>query len=152
MANANKPSCPHRKNAAAQAPEKLVEYNELRRREMDLRWDEMNLGEKLFEAFVDFPHKAYLFCQRSIGEAVDFLRRKEPADKNAAVYGDRFSDNVYLNRAMMESDNAYHLRHGLSHAFQEKAADIRRRAFDECRNFGILQKTGQLYRINTPAV
>lgn len=145
MAKADHQNCPHRKEATR---EKLVNYDELRRREMDLRWREMSLGEKLFESFVDFPHKVYLFVQRGIGETVDFLRGVALADEKAAAYEDKLSDNIYLNRAMMESDNRYNLRHGLRHSFQEKAADMRRRAFDDCDDFGVLLQTGQLRRIN----
>lgn len=130
--------------AKAAKPEKLVDFDELREREWRLREKTFSWQEKIFEALIDFPHKAYLFVRRSVGEAIDFVRGRDRADKAAAIYEDILSDRLYMNREMMESDIRYHLRHGLKRSFQEKAADTRRRAFEECRDFGFLHLTGQL--------
>jgi len=129
-------------------PEKLVDFNELRNRDWDLRWKEFSLQEKLFEAFVDLPHKMWLYVRRGVTEAVDFLRGRDNEDKKAAAYEDVLSGRVFLNHAMIESDLSYHLRHGIKQSFQEKAADTRRRAFEACKDYGVLHQTGQLRRLN----
>ncbi len=135
------------KNTQAEKPEKLVDFDELRDREWKLREKEFSWTEKLFEAFVDFPHKAWLFVRRGIAEGIDLLRGRDTEDKNAAAYEDKFSARLFMNRAMMEDDISYNLRHGLRHSFQQKAADTRRRAFDECQDFGFLMQTGQLRQL-----
>jgi hypothetical protein len=129
-------------------PEKLVDFDELRNRDWDLRWKEFTWQEKLFEAFVDLPHKMWLFVRRGVTEAVDFLRGRDSEDQKAAAYEDVLSKRVFLNRAMLESDLSYQLRHGIKQSFQEKAADIRRRAFAGCKDYGVLQQTGQLRCLN----
>lgn len=141
-------TCPH---AQAAKPEKLVDFDELRNREGRLREKEFNWTEKLFEAFVDFPHKVWLFVRRGVGEGIELLRGRDTEDKNAYVFEDKLSDRVFMNRTMMESDISYNLRHGLKHSFQQKAADMRRRAFDECRDFGFLRHTGQLHQLRPNA-
>lgn len=131
----------------AQRPEKLVDYDELRQREWRLRDKEFTFTEKLFEAFVDFPHKAWLFVQRSLGEGFDLIRGRDTENKNAHLFEDKLSDRLFMNRCMMEDDLSYNLRHGLKHHFQEKAADLRRRAFDECQDYGFLIHTKQLLQL-----
>lgn len=133
--------------AFSQKAEKLVDFDELRDREWRMRDKEFSLTEKLFEAFVDFPHKAWLFLRRGVSEGIDLLCGRDTEDKNAHVFEDKLSDRVFMNRDMMESDLSYNLRHGLSQRFQEKAADVRRRAFDDCQDFGFLIHTKQLLQL-----
>lgn len=133
--------------AKARRPEKLVELDELRKREWDLREKEFTFTEKLFEACVDFPHKVWLFLRRGIGEGFDLIRGRDTEDKNAHLFEDKLSDRLFINRAMLEDDVSYNLRHGLKHSFQAKAADLRRRAFDECQDFGFLIHTKQLLQL-----
>jgi|GEM_PF-1807246 len=140
-------TCPHK--AAIESPrEKLVEWGEMRRREDDLLWQQTNFGEKVFHAFVAVPYSMFLFVRRGLGEAIDFLKPGGPTPTAAVAYGDRFSSNVYINRAMVESDILYNKKHGLSRTFQEKAAKVKQQAFNESRDFGVLLQTGQLYRLN----
>ena len=139
-------TCPHKK---AEPPyEKLVDWNEMRRREDDLIWQQTSFGEKMFTAFVAVPYNMFLYVRRGIGETIDFLKSGGPKETAAAAYEDRLSDNIYINRAMVESDINYNKKHGLSKTFQEKAAKIKQQAFDESRDFGVLLQTGQLRRID----
>ena len=137
----------HCEKAKAKRPEKLVDFDELRDREWRLRDREFTFTEKLFEAFVDLPHKAWLFLRRGVSEGIDLLRGRDTEDKNARVFEDMLSDRVFMNRATMEDDLSYNLRHGLKHSFQAKAADLRRRAFDECEDYGFLIHTKKLLQL-----
>ena len=126
-------------NAAA---EKVVNFDEYRFKKQDMLWDQSTLGERLFEAFVNFPHSMMLFVRRGFGEAYDFLKnKKEPV---GTMYTDTLSGDLYLDRTCVKSDIDYAVKHGLGAKFQAKAARVAQQAFDECRDFSMLVKTGQL--------
>lgn len=123
--------------------EKLVNFDEYYDRARDLRAKELSVGEKLFDAFVNTPYNMMLYVRRGISEAWQEIVTGKRGD-DAAVYLDRLNGDTYMNRAAVEADNAYALDHGLSAKFQAKAARIATKAFDECRDFSVLAKIGQL--------
>lgn len=126
--------------------QKIVNAQEWYNRRADLFWQELSVGEKLFQAFIDTPHKAYLFVRQGIEEAVDGVKRDWRKEAPAPVrgYDDALSGDVYIPQSTIATENAYAQKHGLSKKFQEKAARISQRAFDECRDFSVLKKIGQL--------
>lgn len=131
------------KAAGTSATEKLVNFDEYYDRTRDLRAKEMSVGEKLFDAFVNTPYNMMLFVRRGVSEAWQELVKGKTDDK-PAVFIDRLNGGTYLNRAAVDADNAYAQGHGLSAKFQAKAARIATQAFDECRDFSVLARTGQL--------
>lgn len=131
------------KAAGNSATEKLVNFDEYYDRARDLRAQELTIGEKLFDAFVNTPYNMMLYVRRGVSEAWQQIV-KGKTDDNAAVYIDRLNGDTYMNRAAIDADNNYALDHGLSAKFQAKAARIATKAFDECRDFSVLAKIGQL--------
>ncbi len=124
------------------AADKVVNFDEYRFKKQDLLWEQSTVAEKLFEAFVNFPHSMMLFVRRGFGEAYDFLKKgKEP---EGTMYTDFLSGDLYLDRASVKSDIDYGVKHGLGAKFQAKAARVAQQAFDECKDFSVLVKTGQL--------
>lgn len=140
---------PQVKQSAAQkaaengATEKLVNFDEYYDRARDLRAKEMGIAEKLFDAFVNTPYNMMLYVRRGVSEAWQQVVKGRTDDKTA-VFIDRLNGGTYLNRAAVEADNDYALKHGLSAKFQAKAARLASQAFDECRDFSVLAKIGQL--------
>lgn len=134
-------------NAAAQ---KVVDWDEFRIKKLDIEMKQFSLIDHLFEGFVDFPSKAFLWVRRSFGEAAAQMRGR-PIDAGG-LYFDMLNPSTYgatyFDREALESDLAYFGRHGISGKFQEKSAAIARQAFDECRDFSILVQTGQLQKLN----
>lgn len=126
------------------ADSKIVNFDEYRKRIDDLRWTQMNIGEKLFDAFVNTPYNMFLYVRRGLSESARIIFKGPDAVDNGKAYVDRLGGGVYLDRAAAESDNRYALCHGLSKKFQEKAVRLARQAFDECTDFSVLKRTGQL--------
>jgi hypothetical protein len=124
--------------------QKIVNWEELRHRRQDIFWQEMTLGEKLFEAFVDVPYKMGLFVRQALGEAYEMLKRKPGEPEPVRGYADTLSNDIYIPKATFDAETAYALKHGLNKKFQERAAKLSQKAFDECRDFSVLKKTGQL--------
>lgn len=127
--------------------EKIVNWEEWRNRREELYWQQLGIGEKLFQAFVDTPHKMYHFVRQSLVEAAQEIKRNWGKDNTPAPvrgYEDILSGDVYISRTSMEAETAYALKNGLSKKFQEKSANIARQAFEESRDFSVLKKNGQL--------
>lgn len=135
--------CAAQHAAGTGATEKLVNFDEHYDRVRDLRAKELSVGEKLFDAFVNTPYNMMLYVRRGVGEAWQEMV-KGKTDEKAAAYIDRLNGGTYMNRAAVDADNRYALDHGLSATFQAKAARIATQAFDQCRDFSVLAKTGQL--------
>lgn len=125
------------------ADDKIVSFDEYRKRVDDLRWTQMSFGEKLFDAFVNTPYNIALYVRRGCAESWQMIT-KGPDPQNGMAYVDRLGSGVYLDRAAAEADNAYALKHGLSKKFQEKAVRLSREAFDACADFSVIKKSGQL--------
>ncbi len=141
---ANKSNAEAASKSAAEAASKIVNFDEYRKRIDDLRWTQMSFGEKLFDAFVNTPYNMVLFVRRGISEGIQTIFKGNDPAETGASYVDRLNGDVYLDRAAAECDNRYALGHGLSKKFQEKAVRIARQAFDDCRDFSVLKRTGQL--------
>jgi hypothetical protein len=134
-------------NAAAQ---KIVDWDEYKAKKTAIEMKQFSLGDHLFEAFVDFPSKAFLWMRRGFGEAADQIRGR-PAEASGYYYdtlNQSAHSTLYFDRDMLESDLAYFARHGISGKFQAKAAAISRQAFDECRDFSCLVEAGQLQKFS----
>jgi len=132
-------SIPFNDNAA-----KIVNFDEMREKKFDIMWKNMTVGEKLFDAFINTPYNMFLFVRRGMEEAYAHIRGRE--QNTGSYYTDRLSGDLYLDRAMMEGDVAYAMKHGLNKKFQEKAAKLTHQAFDESRDFSVLVRSGQLKR------
>lgn len=128
---------------AEEAPQKIVKYDEYFDRMQDLRARSFRFTEGLFDAFVNTPYNMMLYVRRGLADGWRFMTNTQKDDQGTA-YIDRLNGGLFIDRAAMESDNAYALRHGLSKRFQEKAARLSRQAFDECRDFSALRRSGQL--------
>ncbi len=134
-------------NAAAQ---KIVDWDEYKAKKTDIEMKQFTLADHLFEAFVDFPSKAFLWMRRGFGEAAAEIRGR-PVEAGGYYFdtlNQSASSAVYFDRDALESDLAYFARHGISGKFQAKAAAISRQAFDACRDFSGLIETGQLQKIS----
>ncbi|MDP2205793.1 MAG: hypothetical protein Q8K65_05745 [Alphaproteobacteria bacterium] len=147
MANSQKP-CAYAQNekshaAADSKDDKIVNFDEYRKRIDDLRWTQMTAGERIFDAFVNTPYNMALYVRRGLSEGWQ-LMTKGPDPKNGTAYVDSLGGGIFLDRAAAEADNTYALKHGLSKKFQEKAVRLSREAFDACRDFSVIKKTGQL--------
>jgi len=128
-------------NAAAQ---KVVDFDELRERQFDLYWQQMSVKERLFDALVNTPWNMWLFVRRGFSEGIDMMRGRPEPDDGKFFY-DRLNDrSLYIDRAKWESEVVYKTRHGLGGAFQQKAAKLSMQAFDDCRDYSMLVKSGQL--------
>ena len=134
---------PQKNNASAPDDQKIVNFDEYRKRIDDLRWTQMSVGEKMFDAFVNTPYNVVLYVRRGFAEGWQMMT-KGPDPKNGNTYIDSLGGGVFLDRAAAEADNRYALKHGLSKKFQEKAVRLSREAFDACRDFSVIKKTGQL--------
>jgi hypothetical protein len=131
--------------AYAQKPaeDKIVSFDEYRKRVDDLRWTQMGFGEKLFDAFVNTPYNMALYVRRGFAEGWQMITKgRDP--QSGMAYVDRLGGGVFLDRAAAEADNLYALKHGLSKKFQEKAVRLSREAFDACADFSVIKKIGQL--------
>lgn len=124
--------------------QKVVNFDELRERQFDLYWKNMSVAERLFDAAVNTPWNMWLFVRRGFSEGMDMLRGRPAADDGTFFY-DRLDDrNLFLDREKWESEVGYKTRHGLGQQFQQKAAKLSMQAFDDCRDFSMLVRAGQL--------
>lgn len=135
-----------------QKAEKIVNTDEFTKIRDELEWKQLNWKEKLFQAFVEQPYRAVLWVRRGFSEAYAQLAHKEPEPGN--YYYDKLEKSsaraaTYMDRSMFEGDVAYFLKNGLSRKFQEKSANIAHEAFDKARDFSVLQRTGQLQKLET---
>lgn len=146
MTNSQKP-CAHAQKSQASNPDdkddKIVNFDEYRKRIDDLRWTQMSVGEKIFDAFVNTPYNMALYVRRGLSESWQMMT-KGPDPKGGTAYVDSLGGGIFLDRAAAEADNAYALKHGLSKKFQEKAVRLSREAFDACTDFSVIKKIGQL--------
>jgi hypothetical protein len=143
MANSPKPCAQAQKSQASNPDDKIVNFDEYRKRIDDLRWTQMSVGEKMFDAFVNTPYNMALYVRRGLAEGWQMMT-KGPDPKNGRAYVDSLGGGIFLDRAAAEADNTYALKHGLSKKFQEKAVRLSREAFDACKDFSVIKKTGQL--------
>ncbi|MDE1152754.1 MAG: hypothetical protein PW788_09480 [Micavibrio sp.] len=126
------------------AANKVVNFDELREKKFDVMWKNFTVKEKLFDAFINTPYNMFLFVRRGMEEAYQTIRGRE--QDRGGVYTDKISGDLFLDRASVDSDVQYALKHGLGKKFQEKAARLAYQAFDESRDFSVLVKSGQLCR------
>lgn len=123
--------------------DKIVHWEEFRKKADDLRWQQFSVAEKFFDAFINLPVKIGLFVRQAFGEAYEMVVKK--IDKRAGhVFQDKLSGDLYIDRVIAEDEIKYTERHGLGKKFQAKAARLSRQAFDECRDFSVLKRIGQL--------
>lgn len=127
---------------------KVVDWDEFRSKKLDLENKQFTMKEIVFEGFVDAPYRALLWVRRGFAEAFDHLRNKPVENKGNYYYDTMSHREVYFDRDTLESDLGYFRKHGISPTFQEKSADIARQAFDECRDFSGLVRTGQLKKLD----
>jgi hypothetical protein len=132
-------------NTAAQ---KIVDYDEYKRRRTELENKQFSVGEMLFEGFVDAPTRIALWVGRSFAEGYNAMRgRKREA---GSFYYDRFGGDhrkTYFDRDVLESDLAFFGKHGVGAAFQQKSARIARQAFEECKDYSCLVESGQFKKL-----
>ncbi|MEZ0261560.1 MAG: hypothetical protein ACAH80_11160 [Alphaproteobacteria bacterium] len=133
-------------NTAAQ---KIVDYDEYKRRRTELENKQFSVGEVLFEAFVDMPSRAALWVGRGFAESYQAIRGRKNADEGGYYYDSFGGDHrkTYFDRGVLESDLAFFGKHGVGTAFQQKSARIARQAFDECQDYSCLVETGQFKKI-----
>lgn len=124
---------------------KVVNWDEYQKKKLDLEWKEFTWPEKLFQAFVDAPSRMALWVGRAFGEAKDQVMRKPRPENAGHTYYDSLQNavrgDIYFDRDNLESDLTFFQKYGPGKAFQEKSANIARKAFEESQDFSFLAET-----------
>lgn len=134
------------------AADKVVNWDEYKKKKLDLEWEQFTWKDHLFQVFVDAPSRVGLWVCRAFGEAKDAVMGKpRPEDAGHAYYNSLqsgYPGDIYVDKKNLEADLAFFQKHGLGKKFQEKSAAIARQAFEESRDFSVLVKTGQFKRFD----